>query len=302
MDNRPDSNLIRRYCDGEMTPAERAQFEQEYMNDAAEGEYLASQIRGERELKEAVSRTMADCPKAPSQLRAAVLNSIASVPKSEPVRARQNPLRLIFSDSYRANVLAVAATLALIAGAVLYGIFGRSIDEVRQPGPTNMLSEAAVFADREHGNWTSGRAQQTGEMQELTPVQAEAYLSQWLDTPVHVFDLKPQGYEFVGAGQCGMPVPAKSGHLIYRKVVEAGQRAPMLSVFLVPDMGTCHGQLCEGMDCGKWCGAVAGPSPCRHKVLRGTDGRLVYFLVCCDDGDVDRLAEHIQLAAAPSGH
>lgn len=143
-------------------------------------------------------------------------------------------------------------------------------------------------------------ANQIMPMVAADPAEVEIALSQRLGTPVEVFDLSAAGYEFIGSPQSDMPVPARSAHLLYRRITTDGSQAPMLSVFIVRNEGKCRGKLCEGLDRGKWCCVGDRGVKCKHKVLRGTDGRLVYFLVCCVDGDLDKVTERIQLASAAS--
>ena len=79
------------------------------------------------------------------------------------------------------------------------------------------------------------------------------------------------------------------------------QPAPMVSIFVVPDRGDC-GSMCRDMQLRKWY-SCNGKADCRRKVLRTTDGSLLYFLVCCDDRDLaalsETIAQSLQLASQP---
>jgi hypothetical protein len=195
-------------------------------------------------------------------------------------------------------VLAIAATLALIGGAVLFGIFGRTIDDIAPGSGTDLIAEAAVFVDSQHtASARTVAATPSGESPNRIAA-AEAELSEWLGVPVSIFDLQPAGYSLVSASHSGMPVPAKSAHLLYRKIVEPGQPAPLLSVFIVRDSGRCGEKLCAGLDPGKWCCLSETGVKCKRRILRGTDGQLVYFLVGCNERDLNPVTDQIHLAAA----
>jgi hypothetical protein len=192
----------------------------------------------------------------------------------------------------RANFLAVAATVALVAGAVLYGIFGRSIDEVP---PLDIVSAAAIYAGEEHGICRNERATYQTES------EAAAGLTEWIGAPVTVFDLSDLGYSFVGGAHCEMPVPARSAHLTYRKrPVPPDNRRPMISVYVVSKKATCGSDLCCDLQPGQWCSNLKAAAACRRTVLRATDGRVVYFLVCCDERDLDAVKNKIALTTPAS--
>lgn len=304
MTERPDPTLIRLCCDGEATPEQAAQL-REYM--AANPDcccHVESQMECERKLRESIRNLMSACPCAPADLRECICKLIneessqaagvvGRIDHSGPERQRrQSALRALFSNTQSANWIAVAATLMLIAGAVLFGIFGRTIDDVRPVGP-DLVSEAALYAEQEHRNWASGKKAALN-----ASADAERQLSQWLGAPMKVFDLRAAGYEFIGAEPSDMPVPAKSVHLVYRKIGEPGARLPMLSVFVVQDKGQCRGKLCENQKSGTWSCITERNTKCKKRVMRGTDGNLVYFLVCCDDKGIDSLAQQMTLATS----
>src|SRR5688572_16669215 len=167
MTERPDPTLVRLCCDGEATPEQAAKL-REYMaanpNCCAD---IQSQLDCEAKLRESVRKLMSDCPCAPVDLRDGVCK-ILSEGASQPAevaghigqlaeRRRQTALRTFFASTQRANWLAVAATLMLIAGAVAFGIFGRTIDDVRPVPSSDFVAEAAVYVDQEHRNLASGK-------------------------------------------------------------------------------------------------------------------------------------------------
>jgi anti-sigma factor RsiW len=312
MTERPDPNLVRLCCDGEATPEEAAQLRQ-YMTAHPDCcREIESQMECERKLRQSIRALMSECPCAPAELReclcqilrgesAAVEAEIAGrIQPQASARQRQSALRSFFSNTQSANWIAVAATLMLIVGAVLFGIFGRTIDDVRPGASPDLVSDAALYADQEHREWASGKrvAMNSANPVRVETRDAERYLGQWLDTPVRVFDLSEAGYEFIGAERGLMPFGARAGHMVYKRIAGLGERRPMLSVFVVHDQGQCRGKLCENQQSGTWCCITGSNTKCKKKVLRGTDGKLVYFVVCCDDKAVESLAQSLQLASA----
>lgn len=304
MPDRVDPTLIRLQCDCEMSPEQAAALEHYLQVNPLQRDVVDQQLAFERTLKAHVSAVMQDCrccpPELVERIKCVCLPEVAgrigpntSNIESAPAARR----RSFFANTTRANFFAIAATLAVIGGAVLFGIFGRTIDDMGQRVTGDLISDAATFIDHEHTvtarSVKSSPEHATQDM--LTEVGVA--LSQWLGTPVTVFDLHPAGYEFVSATHSGMPVPAKSAHLIYRKIVEPGQRAPLLSVFIVRDSNRCGEKLCGGVDKGKWCCLSETGVKCKRRILRATDGQLVYFLVCCNESDLDPVTSRIQLAS-----
>lgn len=298
-----DPQLLKLCCDGEATPEQLAHLERHLQAHPEQRSEIAGQLQFERKLRDCVGNLIKQTsPHAPQSLRESVRAAMAAqtleADADRKPLARDGVLARIFTNPQRANFFAVAATLALVAGAVLFGIFGRTIDDFNVPTTSDLVSEAAVFADREHGECAGDFRDLMSKLDETDPNAARGYLANALGTAAPVFDLDKIGYRLVGVGRCDMPVPARSAHLVYRKDVPAGRQAPMLSVFVVRDEGGCGGKLCQGMARGEWFGVGSGDSRCVHKILRGTDGRLVYFLVCCDDRDLSTVTEQIQLASS----
>lgn len=294
MTSRISAKMIRLYCDCELTPQQAAQLQECLEADAAQRQEVADAVEAERRLRGCIERVLkSTCPCAPRALGDRIKDALA---------ADDNPSHREFQDRAvvgrigkrfsRPNIVAIAATLALIAGAVLWGIFGQPIGSTSNP-PVDLVAGAAAFADQEHGD-CSNRVYDGAP----TPAQAEAELAQWLAAPVQVFDLSAVGYEFAGAGRCAMPVPANSAHLTYVKAGSTGPQKPMVSIFIVPISSKC-GRLCKDLQPGHWCGRASEQARCMHKVLRSTDGKLVYFLVCCDENDLDAIKQRITLASRP---
>jgi hypothetical protein len=312
--------LLRLAADGEISDEQRVSMEAMLAASDQLSAACRRHIRAEQRLRSAVGRASASIT-APAAVRSAVVQTLmhetaqatAGAAVGQHVLARidrsgvtpragqsQSPWwRGILASPQRANFAAVAAVLALIAGAVLFGIFGRTIDDVPTPviSASDVVSRAATYADGEHGECTVDIERLHRKAAFTTVEGAEAALSETLGAAVRVFDLSSHGYQFIGAGRCAVPLEKQpSGHLMYRKFIN-GQPGPMVSVFVAPARGCCKG-LCAGMRPCEWMSAQAAASSCKHKVLYSTDGRLVYFLVCCDENDLEPVAHTISQAQA----
>lgn len=297
MTDLPTSKLMYQYCDGELTSEQAVQLHQQMESDPQFKAALRERFEQERRLRRCVSDVISkSCPCAPKMVhesvRSMLSETVVAMAASEANHSGSGVRRLIF-ETKRANLLAIAATLAMVAGAVLFGIFGRPIDDVAST-PSDLVADAATFADQAHG-LCAGAQDVMDKVPDRDPVLARADLSKLLNAPVTIFDLTSAGYEFVGAGcPCGMPVPAPAAHLVYKKTNYPASDKPMVSVFIVPNEGGCRGRLCYGLEAGQWC-VVEGMTRSFHKVLRATDGRLVYFLVCCDERDIDAVKDLIAI-------
>ena len=303
MTDRPDANLIQMYCDGECTAEQSAQVERQLAADPELQKHVRQQTEFNANLRRHILKSNQSVM-APAGLLEQVKATLDQASQSPSIAGRihstttkSSRFAAIFDDPRRGNVFAIAATLLIVAGAVLYGIFGRSIDDVTPANPTDVFSQAALFAEAEHGQCAGDATTLSKKSQFTDIIEAERMLSHWVDAPVRVTNLADLGYEFVGAGQCNLPTTVRSGHLMYRKMGVKSGPTPMVSVFVFPNRGQCGGNLCKGMDCNQW--YLCANDKCVHKVLRSTDGRLVYLLVCCVDGDIDQIAQAI---TADLGH
>lgn len=302
MPDRPDLNLIRTHCDGECSPEQNAALEGHLRRHPEDAEAVRKQVAFEHQLRHCVDRVLKhDCSCAPAALRQAIAGSLRqgvgvgaakSSEKSSGVTS-SGMGRLVF-ETRRANAFAIAATLMIIAGAVLYGYFGRNIDQSARAG-SELVYAANMYADQDHSKFTSALSKAGGQIATAKPDAAavEIELTKWMGSPVHVFDLSDLGYEFVEAGKSEMPVPEHSAHLRYRKLGDAGTDAgrPMVSVFVVPRAGGCQ-RMSDGTEPGRWCDTEC-PRQCTRHVMRSTDGKLLYFVVCCNNNDMDRVTQSL---------
>jgi anti-sigma factor RsiW len=307
MSEPPPAKTIRLYCDGELPEQEAARFEQALQRDP----HLKALVEFERHLREHAGAVLRDeCPSAPSGLaervraglagadagqsadddaRRAVAGRIGEAPGTRPARRRW------WSGPHRANVFAVAASLALVAGAVLFGIFGRPIDDWTRPSAdvAATAAAAAAAAAGEHLEMRANPAVVLSHLTYRTPGDARQGLAPYLGRHATVFDLSDLGYEFLGGGTCDLPQCERGCHLFYART---GQRPGLVTLHIVPN--------------GPESGAEGTPFPkklplptdiilpkdpaCRKDVLVWTYKGFSFLLVVCLDEDVEKVAKRIQ--------
>lgn len=292
MTNPPTTKEIRLYVDGELTPEESARLESLIENDEA----LRQHVDFERKLKGHISDVITlQAGTVPGTLASQIRAKLDQADRTVVGSISPQPLtRWIFGPS-RANIFAIAATLMIVAGAVLFGIFGRSIDDIRPVPVADVIADSALFVAGEHNRCVNDEARRVQKISITDPVAAYQFISNHLATmSVPLIDLSDIGYEFVGAGQCNVPSAELSAHIMFRKKQSADGTSPMVSLFMVPDSGQFRFNGSFGDLHGVWeeCG---GGLPSDRRVLIATDGRIAFFLCCSDEGDLERIARAISL-------
>jgi hypothetical protein len=186
-------------------------------------------------------------------------------------------------------MFAVAATLALVAGAVLYGIFGKPIDEVGRTGGMIDLVAAQIplFTSAEHVRCAGSEAKREAKVKYHEPSEAAAGLSAHVGAAVRADSLALHlgmiGWTFVGGGPCCVPVEGRSGHLLFTRM-DPPLGPAMLSVFMIPDCGryeVATPQHLARVEAGRWIEIPARPDLAAREVSIYSDGRIVYFVVAC---------------------
>jgi len=313
MSERPSIELVRMYCDGELTPEQAVQLQRRLAEHPELREEFERHVGFERQLRERLCALLKqECPKAPAdvcdRIRAAISkaelaqsspaqSSKAGRVEPSPARAsRQSILASLFTGPRRVNAFAVAACIALISGIVLYSIFAPTIDDLRAPGPKDLVSTAALFASQEHDRFTANGETARQLVHVNSVPAAEAELSTAIGVPVDVFDLTDLNYKFAGSCLCDMGLPEPSGHLFYESMT-LGEHVPKVSIYITPKRGACS-SMCQGNDASKWLEAQGLSSQCRHRVLYSTDHKLVYFVVCCNEADLDSVTKVIRATAS----
>ncbi len=278
--------LIRLYCDGELDQEQVKQVEQHLQEHPEDRKLLES----ERLLRERVGTVMKDaCPSAPAGLSQQVRDRLDA---AEPAGYS---IAHWFREPRRANVFAVAASLLLVAGAVLFGILGPRLDEQvgRQADPDQVLEAAASVAG-EHVAAVTNRGQFAQMIAYDNRPDAKLAMEEYLKTSLTVFDLQDAGYDFVGAMKCAVPHCERSCHFLYRR---KGGKPGMVSLHvIVPDLGQFdlrEGELLS--DDLPWASVRFRRNPdCAQDVVMFSDGKLTYLVVACISGDIENIVSTMQ--------
>ena len=281
MTNLPTTKEIRLYVDGELTPEESARLESLIENDVA----LRQRVDFERKFKGHISDVITrQAGTAPGELVSQIRAKLDQADRTIVGSISPQPHNRWLHGPSRANIFAIAATLMIVAGAVLFSIFGRSIDDI---------SDSAQFVAREHNRCADVEAYRNQKIEYTDPTIAYQFISKHIErVSVPVIDLSDIGYEFAGAGPCMVPSAKRSAHVMYRKHQNADGISPIVSLFMVPDSGQFRFNDSFGAPPGKWeeCDGVLSSD---RRVLIATDGRIAFFLCCCDEEDLERIARAI---------
>jgi hypothetical protein len=288
---------VRALADGELDDAAAAAVRKRAGADPDDRARLDAQVRNEQRLRERVGAVgRSAVPAAPDDLRYRVRAALAAAPSDGEDDAGGRRSWLIGAG--RPSVWAVAATLAVITGAVLFGILGRPIDSFQSGGGADPVAETGVFVSSEHMRCAGHAPTRRDKTTWTDRAAAEEALSGHLGAPVPIIDLEAFGYRFVGAGPCAMPGPMASGHLMFARGEPAEDGCPeaMLSLFVVRDVGQFETAVDAHLAPWHWLRA-AEPPLCTKRVAVATDGTLFYFLVCCNESRLTALADTIARAA-----
>lgn len=305
------NHLIRQFIDGELSEPDAAGFEARLRTDAD----LRQRVEFERQLRARISAVMAGMSAtAPATLNdgvrtalrdSASIDAVEVVNASEAAHARESVAGTITPaarpsapPARKASWFAIAASLAIVAGAVLFGIYGPRLDGVRVDNRlhgADLVESTAEWSSREH----SSCAMRSQEWSTLLPYQtfesAQAFMSEHLGLSgeaVELFDLCPIGFTFSGCGPCAdAPGGVPACRIVYRRAKGEGCSGAVLSFFVIANPDRFDDPESQALTPGEWSRSDGSPS-CRHKVLRTLDDRVAFFMVCCDPSatsDVCRL-------------
>ena len=301
MSRAPTNESIRLYCDGELTPQEAQRIEQQLRQDP----HREACAEFERRLHEHVGAVLRqESPSAPPDLAGRVRRAMTGAASSDdPAPLRVGPrspageARRWWHGPNRANVFAVAASLALVAGMVLFGIFGPQIDSWRGRSLIDVAAEAAAAVAGEH---VAARSNPDPVSVGLAFPSAEAAtrgLAPFLDGSAAILDLSHLGYEFVGGSMCHVPHCERGCHLIFRR---GGDRPGLITLHIAP----------EPKDFEIRGNAFSGSMPmmpiktdivpkgldCPMEVVVWTHGNRSFMLAVCVSDDVEEITRHMQTA------
>jgi anti-sigma factor RsiW len=306
MSEQNNLNLIRRYVDGELDAEQAANIEQRLESDAQ----LRARVHFEHLLRQRVDAVMRRETAAPPGLAeriSAALSETSTDPQPEVVVGRVDSSGAVAGRGKRSrrigpssmSVLAIAAALILIAGAIVFSIFGPQIPDASDPTvSSNLVTETARFVENVHIRCESDPKTLADVSPWQTREEAEDRLTDHLgDGQVSVLDLSALGYEFIGAGKCRVPGPVPSGHFFHKRPGAGGQGASMVSLYVVPDKGQYADQI-EDYRLREWFELPAEPGS-DDRILGISNGSIIYFLVCpCHPGLTD-LKEAIAAGLPP---
>ncbi len=301
MSNVPTAKEIRLLCDGELTLPEAAAIEAKLREHAEAG----SHADFERELKKRVATVMTDGSAPPAGLATRIREALAAdghgvgetgadapVGKIVPQPVQPVQHRAWWKAPLHANSFAVAASLVLVAGAVLFGIFGQPIDGLGRQRVIDITSEAAAAVADEH---VVAVTRSDGPIQAApyrTPEAAGRELAGYLGEAGCVYDLSDLGYTFVGGDTCALPDCERGCHLIYQRTT--GQPG-LISLHVVPTS--------DGLQVPLDTALKAMPLPtdkfdrdanCRMDVLVWSHGDRYYLLSVCISQDAENIARRMQ--------
>jgi anti-sigma factor RsiW len=296
MSNAPTAKEVRLYCDGELSPPEAAAIESK-LRDHPQANALAG---FEQDLKKRVATTLTDGPAPPAgladQIREALAGEIDAVGAnaSQPAPHRA-PHRAWWQAPLHANAFAVAASLVLVAGAVLFGIFGQPIDALRQQPLTDIASQAAAAVAAEHVFAVEKVKTLDGPIRSAryrTPKDARRELAGYLGEAGCVYDLNDLGYKFVGGDTCVLPGCESGCHLIYKKT---DGKPGLISLHVVPKPERMHTQGTSGLNALPLAtDKIARDANCRMDVLVWNHGDRCYLLSVCIPDDAEQIALRMQ--------
>jgi len=291
--NAETHRLIRQYVDGELAPADVARMERRLESDAS----LRARVEFEHRLRERTASAMSSTT-APTGLIDRVREAIAGA---------DAPLGAIGPDGPRMSWFAVAASIALVAGAVLLGIFGPRITQPPAPqnatGQVNLVDEIAQWSSSEHTRYAMALSSASGtpeEMAALLPVRSLKDAARAigeaikLDGVVNFPDLSCQGFEFLGCSSCeNTSCGSTVARVMYTRPKTHVDGPAMLSFFVMKNddgrFNTAEVGSCTG---GSW--SPVASNSCRHKVLLTRDDKVAIFMVCCDPGATRGLCDTLK--------
>ncbi len=292
MIDRMKAQSIRMYADAELAPQETA----ELLRSLEADEQHQRWVEFEQRLRQRVGSVMQEqSPAAPADLAARVRAALADADAPGADVAPEGVwLRLDawFAGPRRANVFAVAAVLALVAGVVLFGIFGPQIGT--GPQSAGLVPRVASHVAEEHRQAVADPVM-IRAMARWPRAMADEQLSGHFSRRVEVPKLRALGYEMVGGGPCRLPGCDLACHLLYQRTADAsavrGRAMVSLHVAIDPKRGAGRPDDFADMPFGGTrIEKQAGP----QDVFVWSDGSFVYFLVCCDSGDLLNVAREMQ--------
>ena len=291
MSKAPTTRKIREYCDGELTGQEAASVARKLGEDRE----LEAFADFERRLRQQVSEVLKTDSAPPSDLADRIRETLAAQDDSPGWEAETPAAAPQTAGRLHANAYAVAASLVLVVGAVLFGIFGQSIDSWRGSG-VDIAVEVAGAVAGEHVAAVSGpmRAPRYD-----TPDLATEGLAQYLGTAGCVYDLTDIGYTFIGGDTCDVPHCERGCHLVYKRT---GGQPGIITLHVLPEPRDLRLRGTAGLQKFPIITDVIGPNQnCPMDVLVWSYGNRCYLLSVCVSQHAEQIAVRMQEALLAEG-
>lgn len=227
---------IERYAEGLMAPHEAAAFETRMAEDSAFAEAVESHLAARDAFRAALRRVMKTVVAA--DLREQVVAALRDEAEhSAGVFSREQGRRSgsWFDGPQRANLFAVAASLMLVAGAVVFGIFGPRITDRPRGNSDTPVTEVAERMNAVHQRCSAQGTCGAQEEPWRSIEEAQAFMTRRLRRPLVVPDLESAGFSFCAGGPSCVPGACEHGaQLLYCRLQPGSDACSWLSVFVAP--------------------------------------------------------------------
>ena len=273
------AGALRAAADGELSPAQRAELEPS-LTDAE-----SRAIETEAALREAIGRVMVEPAMAPANLRERIMASAAAQRDGTPAAESLEDAAPIPIWHWRRSLSLAAAVVLLVGGSWL-------IFQTAQSGPATApptmgrVDPVALreFMSREHDRCfrSEDYAAQKFTADDLAEVPGG--FRALLGSEVSVGEIVQAGLSLRGAGQCHLPGPGNSIHMLLDAPLPSG--TVTLSLFVQEDAGNTI-ELEQGLPYELT--PIEG-QPAKLKIIAWRNGDLDYYLVA-DAAACDRIRE-----------
>lgn len=279
--------LIRQFVDGELNAEEMTSIEVALAQDPD----LRASVEFERKLRNSVMHALSGPEHAaPESMHAEIQDIFKQETSARLKLATSHSINTDTQDEdtieflkgpTRANFLAVAACLVIVAGAILFGIFGPNL--LNQPGNSlnGDIQEASNFVEGQHVSCVVDKAALKNKTA-FSPSKVGIEMQNHLGKTVVIPDLSNLGYKLIGGGHCGVP-PSEypSGHVIYTS------SSGMVGIFMQPNKGQF-----SQLKLGNY-PMVLSPNQCGG-LIAWADEDLVYFVTLCNGNDSTNVVKEIR--------
>lgn len=304
MSDKPDMKKLAAFADGEL----QGQEARELLARMASDPSLARWVLQQQELRREAARVLVQAtPPTPTALQSRVEALLATPAAATPVIAKADPATGVLARFTRVFVPTAVAAALLLVSLLTYHLSTTG----QSPPPTSFQATAMPVVNSDSLHRFTGRHRRCSKDPALLLEQNRilatslqelpARLSKFLgERPTPSLDLSALGYEFLGAGRCGIP-GSGSVHLLYRAANQppsasadpGAPETPALSLWLRPfdPDGSLHlepGKI-YSLDEEGTCGPL----------LVWRDQTMVYYLTGDGQGNVRHAADALRHSGTP---